>query len=292
MTGHVGTNTPKFVPPCWGRPPFDPTQTGLCKFGRGFGAQKSILEEVREKLSTLQKSLGVHKFLSAKLGFTPPPPKRAQNEEKLCKSVENPQNWHFFWGGGGGETQFYAQNDFMDIWVFLINARGTLISEPRYSTPCDMRSFPCDTGSMAIFLSQKSCRTKVPQMFSNFRPEFCPEFCSEFFPNFSRSFLLRFVGDGDRKKFTKNPRLFSTQNPQANSKRKSTKVFWGASKVTFSGISLKIAIFIVPRGNNRMSRKVLSTEKSSSNNISSAQLPPSRKVDRKCLERVGSNIGG
>ena len=23
MTGHVGTNTPKFVPPGWGRPPFD-----------------------------------------------------------------------------------------------------------------------------------------------------------------------------------------------------------------------------------------------------------------------------
>ena len=33
MTGHIGTNTPKFVPPRWGRPPFGPTQTGLCKFG-------------------------------------------------------------------------------------------------------------------------------------------------------------------------------------------------------------------------------------------------------------------
>ena len=33
VTGHVGTNTPKFVPPRWQRPPFDPTQTGLCKFG-------------------------------------------------------------------------------------------------------------------------------------------------------------------------------------------------------------------------------------------------------------------
>ena len=33
MTGHIGTNTPKFVPPRWGRPPFDPTQNGLCKFG-------------------------------------------------------------------------------------------------------------------------------------------------------------------------------------------------------------------------------------------------------------------
>ena len=27
MTGHLGTNTPRFVPPCWGRPPFGPTQT-------------------------------------------------------------------------------------------------------------------------------------------------------------------------------------------------------------------------------------------------------------------------
>ena len=33
VTGHIGTNTPKFVPPRRGRPRFDPTQTGLCKFG-------------------------------------------------------------------------------------------------------------------------------------------------------------------------------------------------------------------------------------------------------------------
>ena len=33
LTSHIGTNTPKFLPPRWGRPPFDPTQTGLCKFG-------------------------------------------------------------------------------------------------------------------------------------------------------------------------------------------------------------------------------------------------------------------
>ena len=32
-TGHVGTNTPKFVPSRWGWPPLDPTQMGLCKFG-------------------------------------------------------------------------------------------------------------------------------------------------------------------------------------------------------------------------------------------------------------------
>ena len=36
-----------------------------------------------------QKSLGVHKILVRKIWF---PPKRARNEEKLYKSIENPQN--------------------------------------------------------------------------------------------------------------------------------------------------------------------------------------------------------
>ena len=42
--GHTGTNTPKFAPPRWGRPPFDPTQTGLCRFGCGFGARWHLQE--------------------------------------------------------------------------------------------------------------------------------------------------------------------------------------------------------------------------------------------------------
>ena len=46
MTGHIGTNTPKFVPPHWGRPPFDPTQT--------------------QKNPRAQKN---------KIGTSPPPPK-------------------------------------------------------------------------------------------------------------------------------------------------------------------------------------------------------------------------
>ena len=52
----------------------------------------------------------------------PPPPERAQNEEKPYKSVENPQNWHF---SRGGERNF-MDNDFMDIWAFLISPKRTL----------------------------------------------------------------------------------------------------------------------------------------------------------------------
>ena len=48
-----------------------------------------------------QKSLGVRKILAARCGFTPPPrPKRAQNEEKLYKSVRNLKVGTFSRGGG------------------------------------------------------------------------------------------------------------------------------------------------------------------------------------------------
>ena len=71
--------------------------------------------------------------------------------------------------------------------------------------------------------------------FQNFRPEFYPEFCSKFSPNFRGVFVLRFVGNGDQKKFTKNPRHFSMQNSQANTRKKFTRSFWGAGKVTYCG---------------------------------------------------------
>ena len=42
--------------------------------------------------------------------------------------------------------------------------------------------------------------------------------------------MLRFVGDGDQKKFTKNPRHFSMQSSQANTKN-IHKMFVGEGKV-------------------------------------------------------------
>ena len=59
---------------------------------------------------------------------------------------------------------------------------------------------------------------------SNF--EFRPE-CSL---NFSKIFMLCCLGNGDHKKFTENPRHFSMPNPQANAKKKLTKVFGGQAK--------------------------------------------------------------
>ena len=64
--------------------------------------------------------------------------------------------------------------------------------------------------------------------FSNFRPEFCPEFAS----NFPRIFRASFRGRRRPEKIhQKNPRHFSMQNSQANTKKIVTKFFWRAGKV-------------------------------------------------------------
>ena len=81
-------------------------------------------------------------------------------------------------------------------------------------------------------LGQESCRTKVSRIFRIFIPNFAPNFAPNFPRIFRGLFVLRFVGDGDQKKFTKNPRHFPMQNSQANTKKIFTKCFWRAGKVT------------------------------------------------------------
>ena len=81
-------------------------------------------------------------------------------------------------------------------------------------------------------LGQKSCRTKVSRIFRIFVPNFAPNFAPNFPRIFRGLFVLRFVGDGEQKKFTKNPRHFSMQNSQANTKKIFTKFFWRAGRVT------------------------------------------------------------
>ena len=82
------------------------------------------------------------------------------------------------------------------------------------------------------YLGQKICRPKVPRIFKVFVPNFAPNFAPNFPRIFQGIFVLRFVGNGDQKKFTKNPRHFSVQNSQANTKKIFTKCFWRAGLVT------------------------------------------------------------
>ena len=44
MTGHIGTNTPKFVPPRWGRPPFWPYSNGAVQIRVGLALADFIIE--------------------------------------------------------------------------------------------------------------------------------------------------------------------------------------------------------------------------------------------------------
>ena len=55
-----------------------------------------------------------------------------------------------------------------------------------------------------------------------------PEVCSKI----SRSFRASFCGKQRPQEIHQNPRHFSVQNSQANSKKKSTKFFWRAGKAT------------------------------------------------------------
>ena len=93
-------------------------------------------------------------------------------------------------------------------------------------------------GSSPLPLGQKSCRTKVSRSFRIFVPNFAPNFAPNFPRIFRGHFVLHFVGDGDQKKITKNPRHFSMQNFQANTKKIFTKFFWRAGKVTYLGTKL------------------------------------------------------
>ena len=73
------------------------------------------------------------------------------------------------------------------------------------------------------FLGRKSCRTKIPRIFWIFVSDFAPNF-AQIFPRIFRGFfVLRFVGNGDQKKFTKNPRHFYKQNSQPSTKNQNSE---------------------------------------------------------------------
>ena len=67
----------------------------VCFFFMGFqgspGGSAAVCDP-KPSAATPEKSLGVHKILARKILVLPPPQKMAQNEGKLYKSVENPQN--------------------------------------------------------------------------------------------------------------------------------------------------------------------------------------------------------
>ena len=75
-----------------------------------------IASKMRQKCAEhlFQKSLGVHNVFSAKFGFPPPPEKDPKWGKTVQISIKSSKVTLF----PGGGTQFYGQNNFMDIWAF------------------------------------------------------------------------------------------------------------------------------------------------------------------------------
>ena len=69
-------------------------------------------------LGNSQKSLGAHKIRVGKIWFYTPPPEKGPKWGKPVQISRKSSKLTLF-GGGGAGTQFYGQNDFMDIWAFL-----------------------------------------------------------------------------------------------------------------------------------------------------------------------------
>ena len=69
------------------------------------------------------------------------------------------------------------------------------------------------------FLGQKSCRTKVPQIFRIVFPGFCPRILLRNFPEFLRSFRASFRGKRRPEKIHQKSPPFFNANSQANAKK-------------------------------------------------------------------------
>ena len=97
MTGHIGTNTPNFVPPRWGRPPFGPTQTGLCKFGWVWSSLR-LRAQKNNKLNFLwpkMACLGTSYFPQPQ-----PPPRKSLCGPLFCVLSQKMRHTNFCLGGG------------------------------------------------------------------------------------------------------------------------------------------------------------------------------------------------
>ena len=193
------------------------------------------------------------RFQMVNLGFQDP--QTTWNTFKTRENVKTPQlaslhglppNWAKKCYKTGEKTpQKFLESDFLFKMIKKVRRSAEKFSEPfpslRYpSTPLQDPALEVRTckpsrlaegSKIGNSLGQNSCRTKVSRIFRFFVPNFAPNFALNFPRIFWGVFVLHFAGDGDQKKFTKNPRHFSMQNSQANSKKKSTKFFWRAVKV-------------------------------------------------------------
>ena len=74
---------------------------------------------------SITESLGVRKILVRKIWFNPPPPRKVPKTRKNCTNQQRILKIDTF--PGGGKKRLYGQNDFMDIWAFLIHYEADVV---------------------------------------------------------------------------------------------------------------------------------------------------------------------
>ena len=135
MTGHIGTNTPKFVPSRWGWQPFGPTQTGLCKFGWAW----SSLRELWNEPKLANPACPVQGSKNPKIGvkknpISPRPQKRASRGKKSPPFTGHHRENRDFLDSkrpflGGGEMGFFWLRNplFPILGIFSASSKPTRI---------------------------------------------------------------------------------------------------------------------------------------------------------------------
>ena len=101
-----------------------------------------------------------------------------------------------------------------------LNNRGDLISLQFVWQRCPhVTCGPRICCALIGFFRSKKLQNESFSNLSNFRPKFLPEFCSNCPRIFRGVFVLRFMGDGDQKKFTKIPAVFQCKNPRQTQRK-------------------------------------------------------------------------
>ena len=159
MTGHIGTNTPKFVPPRWGRPRVDPTQTGFVQIWVG-------LESANHRHSNSKEQLHFFTiFLSAPKCPTPP----SKMQIFILSSPRRLWISPSCWPDSSGYTRTFLHQ-------YFFTATGSSLKDLRLSIRIPIRpptstsdDFPCDSGWFGEFSLVPVFGIVVPFFVPSFR---------------------------------------------------------------------------------------------------------------------------
>ena len=125
--------TPKFVPPRWGRTRFDPTQKGLCKFGRGFGARCLLKGGCANSVVGLELA-EFRRWVSTEL-LSAPWAQAAMQLRMQMRILKHPENWL-------GNASHQVSKNKLRMRNLLANANGFVREKLKGKISALFHTFP------------------------------------------------------------------------------------------------------------------------------------------------------